>query len=371
MPEVYIIAAVRTPLILDASHLQSSPSAIDLSSAVLSEVLRRGRLSPDKVEDVVWACRPSPEMSAVATIRLAMQQAGIPSQVPAVIVDRHNGAGHQAIHAAAQAILSGDQDLVIAGGCDILPAAPPVLDLPGHWLADPQIGFHAQQVAEKWNLSRAALDRYVLTSIDRCQRAAEQGYLKGQAVVLNPANGYAFTNDQPMPEPWTSERLATLAPLFKSGGAVTCAHLSSPVAGAAALLLASARAVGRLNLTPLALLAARAVAAADLSMGLAGSIPATAQAIKRADLTLADMDYVLVEESSASAVLAWIERWQADVEHVNPHGGALAQGWLPTAGGALLLTHLFYTLGLRKGHYGLAVSSTPDGMGLATIIERL
>ncbi len=106
-------------------------------------------------------------------------------------------------------------------------------------------------------------------------------------------------------------------------------------------------------------------------MGLAGGIPATAQAVKRADLTLADLDPILIEETSASSVLAWIERWQPDRERVNPHGGALAQGWLPTAGGALLITRLFYALGLRKGRFGLAVSATPDGMGLATIIERL
>jgi acetyl-CoA acetyltransferase family protein len=371
MPEVYIIAAVRTPLIADASHLQFNPSTIDLSAAVLSEVLRRGRLSPDKVDDVVWACRPTPEMTAVASIRLAMQQAGIPCHAPAVIVDRHNGASHQAIHSAAQAILSGDQDLVIAGGSDILPASLPILDLPGHWLADPQPGFHAQRLAEKWNLTRTSLDRYVLTSADRLRRAEEKGFLKGQLVVLNPSNGYALSSDQALPNPWTHESLASLPPLFKSAGVVTCAHLSPPVAGAAAVLLASPRAVGRLNLTPLALLAARSAAAADFSMGLAGSIPATAQVMKRADMTLADMDFAMIEESSASCVLAWIERWQADIERVNPHGGALAQGWLPTAGGALLITRLFYTLGLRKGRFGLAVSSTPDGMGLATVIERL
>ena len=371
MPEVYIIAAVRTPLIQNTGHRESNPSAIDLSAAVLSEVVHRGRLAPENVDDVVWAGSPPQEMTPVASIRLAMQQADIPSHVPAVVVDRHNGAGHQAIHAAAQAILSGDQDLVIAGGCDILPEVPPVLDLPGHWLADPQRGFHAQQLAEKWNLTRAALDSYVLASLDRHQRADEQGYVKGQVVVLNPGNGYALSSDQPLPEPWTNESLASLPPLFKSGGVITSAHLSSPAAGAAAVLLASPRAVGRLNLTPLALVASRAVAAADLSMGLAGSIPATAQAMKRADLTLADLDFILVEESSASAVLAWTERWQAEVERVNPHGGALAQGWLPTAGGVLLVTRLFYTLGLRKGRFGLAVSSTPDGMGLATVIERL
>jgi acetyl-CoA acetyltransferase family protein len=371
MSEVFIIAAVRTPLILDAGRQQSNPSAIDLSAAVLSEVLRRGRLSTDKVDDVVWACHPPQEMTAVASIRLAMQQAGIPSQVPAVIVDRHNGASHQAIHSAAQAILSGDQDLVIAGGVDTLSVSPPVLDLPGHWLADPQPGFHAQQLAEKWNLTRAALDNYVLSSIERHQRADEQGYLKGQVVVLNPANGYALSSDQPLLHLWTKESLASLAPLFKTGGVVTSAHLSPPAAGAVAVLLASPRAVGRLNLTPLALLVSRAVAAADFSMGLAGSIPATAQALKHADLTLADLDYILVEEASASSVLAWIERWQPDVEQVNPHGGALAQGWLPTGGGALLITRLFYLLGLRKGRFGLAVSLTPDGMGLATVIERL
>lgn len=172
-------------------------------------------------------------------------------------MDRHNGASHQAIHSAAQAILSGDQDLVIAGGVDTLPVSPPVLDLPGHWLADPQPGFHAQQMAEKWNLTRAALDGYVLASMERHLRADEQGYLKGQVVVLNPANGYALSSDQPLPHVWTEESLASLAPLFKPGGVITSAHLSPPAAGAAAVLLASPRAVGRLNLTPLALLAAR------------------------------------------------------------------------------------------------------------------
>ncbi len=371
MSEVYIIAAVRTPLIMDTSSQVSRLSSIDLSAVVLGELVHRSRLSAIEINDVIWSGCGSDETSPVACIRLAMQQAGLPTHIPAAAVNRHTLAGHQAVHAAAQAILAGDQDLVIAGGADTLSTALQPLDYQGHWLADPQPAFQAEVMAEKWNLSRAVLDDYVLTSLEHHSKAQEQGFLQDQVIRLEPSAGNSLDSDQPLSRIWSKGSLAGLPGLHKPDGAVTQAHLSVPASGAVALLLASPRAVGRLNLNPLAIITSRAISAADFSMGLTGSLPATAQAVKRAGLAISDLDYILVEEISACSVLAWIERFHIDPTKVNPHGGALAQGRLPAAGGALLMTRLLYTLSLRDGHYGLAVSVSADGMGMATVIERL
>lgn len=371
MSEVYIISAVRTPFILNPEGRLARLTAFDLSAAALVEALHRSNLAHDQIEDVFWCCGPLEGASPAAAIRLSLQQAGFPSSVPAAIVNRHSSAGQQAIHSACQAILSGDVQVTIAGGVDARPQPIQIYEERGHWLADPRAGFHAEIMAEKWGLTRRALDEYTLQSLERGAYAHQQGYPTSQIAPLVLAEGDNCCSDQPLPQAWDAQSLAALAPLYKENGAITRGHLSQPAAGAAALVLASPKAVGRFNLDPLARVVARTVSAADFSIGLAGSIPATGQALKQAGLTINDLDFILVEEISASAVLAWISRWKVDPARVNPHGGALAQGHLPTAGGALLVTRLLYTLGLGNGHFGIAVTATPDGMGMATIIERL
>ena len=377
MPEAFVISAVRTPVGLGRPTGSLAPlSPLELSAAVLRAAVERAGLEPAQVEDVVWGCVTPIGDQGANIARLAVLKAGFPVQVPAVTLNRMCGSSQQAIHFAAQAILSGDMDIVIAGGVEMLSHHAIGADWPTEWPADFPYelihqGLSAELMAEKWQLTRPQLDDFACQSHLRAMHAIQNSYFKEQILPIPLPDGRLFENDEGVRMPPDRDKMASLKPAFKPDGVVTAGNASQVSDGAAALLLASAKAVGRYNLLPIARLAARHVTGSDPVLMLDGPIAATRQILKRADLALADMDVIEINEAFASVVMAWAKELQPDLAKVNPNGGAIALGHPLGATGAILMTKLVHELQRSRGKYGLQTMCIGHGMATATILERV
>jgi acetyl-CoA acetyltransferase family protein len=377
MSEVYIISAIRTPVgVGKPNGALAGIAPVDLAARVLNEVVCRVEVDPGWVEDVIWGCVTPVGDQGANLGRLAVLKAGFPVQVPAVTLNRMCGSGQQAIHFAAQAILSGDMDLVIAGGTEMMSHQPLGTDWPAHWPEDfpyPLVhqGISAEMMAEKWGLSRSELDGFAYHSHLRAMRAIQSGFFHNQILPVPCGDGRFLTNDEGVRMPPDRDKMAALKPVFKPDGVITAGNSSQISDGAAAVLLASPRAVGRYNLTARARIAARSVVGSDPVLMLDGPIPATRQVLKRAGLALDDIDVFEINEAFASVVLAWSKELAIDLEKVNPNGGAIAHGHPLGATGAILMTKLLYELERRGGRYGLQTMCIGHGMATATIIERI
>ncbi|MFQ5942527.1 MAG: thiolase family protein [Anaerolineales bacterium] len=379
MAEVYIIDAVRTPIGIGKPELgELYPIApMDLAAQTLSELLARVGLEPEVVEDVILGC-VSPVGDQGANIaRLAVLKAGFPVTVPGVQLNRMCGSGQQALHFAAQAILAGDADLAIAGGIEMMSHQPIGADWPSEWPADfpyPLVhqGFSAELMAEKWDLSREALDDFAFQSHVRAGDAIAQGTQNDQILPVQvPDNGSMRTVevDQGVRIPPDREKMRALLPAFKEDGVVTAGNSSQISDGAAAILLASESAIKAHNLAPLARMAARVVVGSDPVLMLDGPIPATQKALERVGLTISELERIEINEAFASVVLAWQREVEADWAIVNPEGGAIAHGHPLGATGAILMTKLAHGLRNRGGGYGLQTMCIGHGMATATVIE--
>ena len=377
MPEAFVISAIRTPVGLGRPTGSLAPlSPLELSAAVLRAAVERAALEPAQVEDVVWGCVTPIGDQGANIARLAVLKAGFPVQVPAVTLNRMCGSSQQAIHFAAQAILSGDMDIVIAGGVEMLSHHAIGADWPTEWPADFPYelihqGLSAELMAEKWQLTRPQLDDFACQSHLRAMHAIQNSYFKEQILPIPLPDGRLFENDEGVRMPPDRDKMASLKPAFKPDGVITAGNASQVSDGAAALLLASAKAVGRYNLLPIARLAARHVTGSDPVLMLDGPIAATRQILKRADLALADMDVIEINEAFASVVLAWAKELQPDPAKVNPNGGAIALGHPLGATGAILMTKLVHELQRSRGKYGLQTMCIGHGMATATILERV
>lgn len=379
MAEVYIIDAVRTPIGIgkpDSGDLYPI-APMDLAALVLNELLSRAELDPEIVEDVILGC-VSPVGDQGANIaRLAVLKAGFPVTVPGVQLNRMCGSGQQALHFAAQAILAGDADLVIAGGIEMMSHQPIGADWPGKWPSDfpyPLVhqGFSAELMAEKWNLSRAALDDFAYQSHLRAGAAIEQRTQAEQIVPVRvPRNGSTrlVEVDQGVRIPPDREKMGALPTVFKEDGVITAGNSSQISDGAAAVLLASESALKDHDLEPLARVAARVVVGSDPVLMLDGPIPATQKALALAGLAITDLDRIEINEAFASVVLAWQREVEANWEVVNPEGGAIAHGHPLGATGAILMTKLAHGLRSQGGGYGLQTMCIGHGMAIATVIE--
>ncbi len=377
MSDVFIISAVRTPIGIGKPNGALTPFApVDLAAFVLEEVVSRAGIDAGLVEDVVWGCVTPLGDQGANLARLAVLKAGFPVTVPAVTLSRMCGSGQQAVHFASQAILSGDMDLVIAGGTEMMSHQPLGADYPQAWPADfpyelVHQGVSAEMMAAKWRLTREELDDFSYQSHLRAMQAIQSGYFEGQVLPLNRPDGRQVQVDEGVRMPPDRQRMAALKPVFKADGVITAGNSSQISDGAAAILLASAKAVGRYNLSPMARVAARTVVGSDPVLMLDGPIPATRQALKRADLSLADIDLVEINEAFASVVLSWLCELQVDPARVNPNGGAIAHGHPLGATGAILMTKLVYELERRKARFGLQTMCIGHGMATATILERV
>jgi acetyl-CoA acyltransferase len=377
MTEVFIISAVRSPVGVGKPNGSLAPlTPINLTALILQEATRRAGISPNRVDDVVWGCVTPLGDQGANLARLAVLKAGFPAQIPAVTINRMCGSSQQALHFACQAILCGDMDIVIAGGTEMMSHQPIGSDWPSEWPADfpyPLVhqGISAEMMAEKWGFSRDMLDEYSYQSHLRAMNAIQNGIFESQILPMQRPDGKIVTVDEGVRMPPDRQKMAGLKTVFKENGVITAGNASQVSDGCAALVLASVKAVGVYNLSPIACVIARTVVGSDPVLMLDGPIPATKQVLQRAGLDLSDMDVIEINEAFASVVLAWAKEYEPDMAKVNPHGGAIALGHPLGATGAILMTKLLYELQRAKGRFGLQTMCIGHGMAMATVVERV
>ena len=379
MPEAFIIDAVRTPVTRRGGSLAGVHPA-DLGAHVITALLARTQADPGAVDDVVFGCVDTVGPQAGDIARTAWLAAGLPEAVPGVTVDRQCGSSQQAVHFAAQAVLSGTAGLVVAGGVQNMSMVP----IGSAMTSDPFGGSEgwrarygteeisqfraADLIAGKWGISRAEMERYALASHQRALRAAADGHFRAEIAPYGDVN--PVTQDEGPRRDTTLEKMAALRPL-RDGGLITAALSSQISDGAAALLIASERAVDQYQLRPRARIVHLSARGDDPVLMLTAPIPATAHALESAGLTLDDIDLVEINEAFASVVLAWQRETGADLARVNASGGAIALGHPLGATGARLLTTLVHALERTGGRRGLVTMCEGGGQANVTIIERL
>jgi acetyl-CoA acyltransferase len=382
MPEVYLIAAARTPIGIGKPDRGAlfPVAPVDLAAHILQAAVDRAGVDPGLIDDVILGCVTPIGDQGANIARLASLKAGFPATVPAVQLNRMCGSGQQSVHFAAQAILAGDMDLVLAGGVEMMSHQPLGADYPERWPEDfpyqlVHQGISAEMMAARWQLGREALDDFAYHSHLRAAEAARQGRLSRQIVpVCVPmADGESRTVDsdqgvRPMPD---REKMAELPPVFKEGGVITAGNSSQISDAAAALVLASEDFVRAHAINPLARVVARVVVGSDPVLMLDGPIPATKKVLRRAGLRLQDVDVIEINEAFASVVLAWQQELDADLKHVNPDGGAIAHGHPLGATGAVLMTKLVDEIHRDGARVGLQAMCIGHGMATATILERV
>ena len=377
MSEVFIISAVRTAIGIGKPTGVLAPLVpVDLAAVVLKEAACRAGVELGLVEDAVWGCVTPIGDQGANLARLAVLKAGFPVKVPGVTLTRMWGSSQQAIHFAAQAILAEDMDIVIAGGTEMMSHQPIGSDWPAEWPRGfpyemVHQGVSAEMMAEKWGLSREALDDYAYQSHLRAMDAIQNGYFKDQILPITRPDGTLVTIDEGVRMPPDRVKIAGTKPVFKPDGVVTAGNSSQISDGAAAVLIASARAVGRYNLDPRARIVARVVVGSDPVLMLDGPILATNEVLKRAVLTLEEIDVIEINEAFASVVMVWGEGLNPDLGRGKHHRGAIRHRHPLGATGAILMTKLIHELERTEGRYGLQTMCIGHGMGTATIIERL
>lgn len=382
MPEVYLIAVARTPIGIGKPERGAlfPVAPVDLATHVLQVVVQRAGVDPELVEDVILGCVTPIGDQGANIARLAALKAGFPFAVPGVQLNRMCGSGQQAVHFAAQAILAGDMDLVVAGGVEMMSHQPLGADYPEHWPVDfpyqlVHQGISAELMAARWNIRREALDDYAYHSHIRAAQAAQQGRLTRQIapvrVPTNDGGTRVVDTDQGVRTTPDRDKMSELPPVFKEGGVITAGNSSQISDAAAAVVLASEEFARTHGLKPLARVVARVVVGSDPVLMLDGPIPATKHALKRAGLRLQDIDVIEINEAFASVVLAWQQELDADLERVNPDGGAIAHGHPLGATGAVLMTKLVDELHRDNARLGLQTMCIGHGMATATIIERV
>jgi acetyl-CoA C-acetyltransferase len=379
--EAFIVGAVRTPVGKRNGGL-AKVNPVDLAAHVLRELVLRTGIDAAAVEDVIMGCVSQIGPQSLDIARQAWLSAGLPESVPGVTIDRQCGSSQQALHFAAQAVLSGTQDLVIAAGVESMSLVPmgssimlPLekgMPLPfgTGWqerYGDQEISQFrgAQLMCEKWGIKRRQLEEFALASHRRAVRAIDEGRFERE---ITPVGDVAV--DEGPRRDTTLEKMAGLAPL-REGWEITAATASQISDGSAALLVASEAAVQRHGLTPRARIVSLALAGADPVFMLTGPIPATEQALARAGLKVGDIDVFEVNEAFAPVLIAWSADTGASLEKTNPNGGAIALGHPLGATGAVLATKLLHELERTGGRYGLQTMCEGGGQANATIIERL
>jgi acetyl-CoA C-acetyltransferase len=381
--EAYIIGAVRTPTGKKKGTLAGIHAA-DLGAHAIGALLERTGIDPGTVDDVIFGCVDQIGAQAGDIARTCWLAAGLPDEVPGTTIDRQCGSSQQAVHFAAQAVMSGTQDLIVAGGVQTMnqiPISAAMVAGQVYGQPDPFSGSQgwrarygtqevsqfraAEMIAEKWDISRRDMEEFALESNRRAVAALEHGYFARETAALG-----GLSADETPRMGTTLEKMAQLAPLAP-GGRITAAVASQIADGAAALLIASAAAVRRFGLKPRARIHHISVRGADPVWMLTAPIPATRHALARAGMKLTDIDLVEINEAFASVVLAWQRELDADMNRVNVNGGAIALGHPLGATGAKLMTSLLHELERRGARYGLQTMCEGGGQANVTIIERL
>jgi acetyl-CoA acyltransferase len=391
MTTAVIVDAVRTPGGKRNGKLRGW-HAVDLAAEPLREIVKRNDLDPAEVDDVIVGCVMQVAEQALNVGRNAVLAAGFPESVPATTVDRQCGSSQQAIHFAAQGVIAGAYDVVIAAGVEHMTHTPMgssvVRDL--GYPFGPQMmqryaergglvsqGISAEMIADQWGLSREELDAFGVRSQAYAARATAEGRFEREIVPVaikddegNPT-GETLSNDEGIRPDTTVEALANLKPAFKPDGKITAGNSSQITDGASAVLIMSEEKAAALGLTPRARLAHFALAGVDPVTMLSGPIPATRKVLERSGLSIDDIDLVEINEAFASVVLAWEKELKPDMERVNVNGGAIALGHPLGASGTKLMGTLLNELERSGGRYGLETMCEGGGLANATIIERL
>jgi len=384
MAEAVIVEAVRTAIGRRGGKL-SPVRPDDLMALTLQEVVRRAGIDPAQVDDVIVGCVTQTGEQGMNLARAAALIAGFPIEVPGTTINRFCGSGQQAVNFAAQGVLSGAQDVVIGGGVESMTRVPMGSDAfgPGEGPVSPKLmdlyeiipqGNSAEMIAKKWGFSRAQLDEFSFQSHRKAGQAIQEGRFTREIFPVEvKSNGasYAFDTDEGVRIPPSLEKMAQLKPPFQEDGVVTAGNSSQISDGAAAVLVMTAEKAGQLGLRPRARIVAQAIVGSEPTIMLTGPIPATAKVLKKAGLSLKDIDLFEVNEAFAPVVLAWQHETGADMEKVNYNGGAIALGHPLGASGARLITTLLHELERQEARYGLSTMCIGYGMGIATIIERL
>jgi len=384
--EAVIVDAVRTAVGRRNGRLKDW-HPVDLLAQTLSALVQRTAIDPGLIEDVIIGCVSQVGEQSLNVGRNAALAAGFPETVPGTTVDRQCGSSQQAIHFAAQGVLSGAYDIAIAGGVESMTRVPMGSSSqgPGVPFGSQMLkrydnglvhqGISADLVAQKWGLTRAELDEFSLESHRRAARAMAEGRFRSQIVPVEVRNEDGsigiFDQDEGIRTDTSLEKLASLKPAFKPDGLITAGNSSQISDGAAAVLIMERETAEKLGLRPRARFVSFSLAGDNPIMMLTAPIPATHKVLKRAGLTLDQMDRIEINEAFASVVLAWQRETGANMQKVNVNGGAVAIGHPLGASGARLTTVLLNELERSGGRYGLQTICEGGGMANGMIIERI
>ncbi len=380
MRDAVIVEAVRTPVGKRNGGL-SGVHAADLSAVVLNALAQRTGLDPSTVDDVVWGCVSQVGDQSSNIGRFSVLAAGWPESIPGTTVNRACGSSQQALDFAAQAVMSGQQDVVVAGGVEVMsrvplgsaratgmPYGPKVLARYDDFSFNQ--GISAELIAQKWGLSRTDLDEYSARSHELAAAAQDHGAFDRQIVAV-PTDGGAVTADEGIRRGTTAEKLAALKPAFTDDGVIHAGNSSQISDGAAALLVTSAEHAAAQGWTPIARYVAGAVAGANPVLMLTGPIPATEKVLAKTGLSVGDIGVFEVNEAFAPVPLAWLADIGADAQRLNPLGGAIALGHPLGGSGAVLMTRMLHHMRDNNIRYGLQTMCEGGGTANATVVELL
>ncbi len=383
--EAVIVDAIRTPFgKRDKSLREVHP--MDLLGGLLQEIVKRNKLDPEQVDDVIGGCVMQVGEQGGNVARMAWLSAGLPESVPGTSIDRQCGSSLQAAHFAAQGIMAGVYDLVIACGVESMTRVPMGASMqngPGLPITESlskrynfaergffNQGLGAEMIAKEYGFNREVLDRFSLESHRRAATAWEQGAFNHEVVPVQTPDGL-FSKDEGFRADTTYEKIASLKPAFSADGVISAGNSSQITDGASAALLTSRKMAAKLGLRPRARVVSMALAGVDPVTMLKGPIPATRKAMAKAGLDVGDIDLFEVNEAFAPVVMAWQKDIGAPFEKTNVNGGAIAIGHPLGATGTRLIATLLNALEQRKARYGLIAICEGGGMANATVIERL
>ncbi len=383
MADAVIVEAVRTPVGIGkpGKGELSGIHPVDLSAHVIDALVQRSGIDPNAIDDVIWGCVSQVGEQSANVARNAALAAGLSESVTGVSIDRQCGSSQQAVHFAAAAVMSGQMDVVIAGGVESMSRVPMFSNMAGgDGPFGPRMlqrypnlvnqGISAEMIAQRWNLSRSYLDELAAQSQQRTARASKDGLFDAEITAITSDTG-SITTDQGIRPDTTPESLAALKPAFAEDGVVTAGNASQISDGSAALLITSSDKARELGLTPVARLHSFAMAGVDPVIMLTAPIPATEKALAKAGLTIDDIGTFEVNEAFASVLGAWLADTGANPEFTNPQGGAISLGHPLGASGARLMTTMVHRMRREQIRYGLQTMCEGGGMANATLLELL
>lgn len=378
MREAVIVEAVRTPVGKRNGGL-SSMHAADLSAVVLAALAERAGIDPEVVDDVVWGCVSQVGDQSSNLGRYSVLAAGWPESVPGTTINRACGSSQQALDFAVQAVMSGQQDVVVAGGVEVMsrvpmgsarasgmPFGPKVLERYEGF--DFNQGVSAEKIAQKWGLSRQELDGFAAMSHERAARALDSGAFEAQTVSVSTGSGTVST-DEGVRRGTSVETLAGLKSAFLEDGVIHAGNSSQMSDGAAALLVTTPQRAEELGVTPIVRYVGGTVVGSDPVLMLTGPIAATEKVLHKAQVGLGDVGVFEVNEAFSSVPLAWLAETGADIELLNPLGGAIALGHPLGASGAVLMTRMINHMRDHGIRYGLQTMCEGGGTANAALVE--